>query len=127
MPWHYPHLFQDWHVLSLYNSSTYEYWTAMNTSICSAQEWAQAEFALTDLGDRRRTKRLTHVASVLAECPSGTLPESFPEWKELKAAYRLFDNDNVTYDGLMNPHLRRTAELCRQPGEYLLIEDGSCL
>jgi hypothetical protein len=99
----------------------------MDHTLSTAPEWAQAEFALTDLGDARRTRRLTRVASALAQCPSGTLTQACPEWKELKAAYRLFDSEGVSHPAIIREHCQRTEQWCRQPGEYLLIEDGSCL
>jgi hypothetical protein len=55
----------------------------MNENFLSSDEWAQAEFALADLGHARRTQRLIQVASALAQCPSGTLPQAF-EWSEFE-------------------------------------------
>jgi len=67
------------------------------------------------------------VATKLAANPGGTLPQAFAEWAELKAAYRLFDNPHVDYEKVLQPHLERTRRLCREPGEYLIIEDTSNL
>jgi hypothetical protein len=78
---------------------------------------------LADLGDARRKKRLVQVASALAQCPSGTLPQALPGWKELKAAYRLFDNPQVSYGAILKGHFEATRQRCLEPGEYLLIED----
>ena len=97
----------------------------METGLVEAKAWAEAEFAGAQLGDQRRTKRLIRVASSLAECPSGTLPSAFPEGCDLKAAYRFFGNEAVTYEEMTRPHFEHTAEACRAPGEYLLIEDTS--
>jgi hypothetical protein len=67
------------------------------------------------------------VAESLATNPGGTLPQAFSNWAELKAAYRLFDQDEVTFQKILTPHFERTRTACREPGEYLLIEDTSLL
>jgi len=82
---------------------------------------------MAELGDVRRTERLVEVAAALAKNPQGVLTESFEEWSELKAAYRLFSNPEVTYESILSPHWQRTCERCCEPGEYLLIEDGADL
>ena len=61
-------------------------------------KWAQMEFSSAQLGDKRRTERLVTVAEGLARHPGGTLPQAFPEWAELKAAYRFFSQPEITYE-----------------------------
>lgn len=99
----------------------------MNTVLASAAQWAQREFGVAPLGDQRRNKRLVNVASRLAANPGGTLPQAFPTWAELKGAYRLFNQPQVTHANILAPHLENTLEGCRQPGEYLIIEDTTLL
>src|SRR5665811_1226033 len=91
----------------------------MSTTLQAPDQWAQHEFAFAPLGDQRRTKRLMNIAAHLAASPGGTLPQAFPHWAELKAAYRFFDQRGVTFDRVLSPHLARTRNACRQPGEYL--------
>jgi hypothetical protein len=97
------------------------------TSLESAAQWAQKEFGLADLGELRLNKRVVKIATNLAASPGGTLPQAFPAWDELKAAYRFFDNPLVDFPKLVQPHLERTRRTCREPGEYLIIEDTSDL
>ena len=99
----------------------------MSTTLHPPAQWAQLEFGLASLGDRRRTKRLVNIATHLAASPGGTLPQAFPDWAELKAAYRFFDQRGVSFERLLAPHLERTRQACRAPGEYLLIEDTTQL
>ena len=99
----------------------------MNATFDEAQAWAQNEFGGARLGDRRRTRRVVRVAAALGRCPSGTLPSALRHWKELKGAYRLFSNQGVSYPAILESHCRRTEVACRQPGEYLLIEDRTIL
>lgn len=97
------------------------------TTLQPAGEWAQEEFAFADLGQRRLNKRVVKIATNLAANPGGTLPQAFPDWAELKAAYRFFDNPQVAFPKVVQPHLERTRRSCREPGEYLIIEDSSDL
>lgn len=90
-------------------------------------QWAQNEFGFAQLGDVRRNKRLVKIAANLAAQPGGTLPQAFPDWAELKAAYRFFGPRGVSFERVQAPHLERTRQVCRQPGEYLLIEDTTLL
>src|SRR5262249_4895664 len=97
----------------------------METTLMAPAEWAQMEFGSAQLGDQRRTKRLVSVAQHLARNPGGRLPQAFPQWDQLKAAYRFFSQPHVGYEELVRAHWERTRALCREPGEYLLIEDTS--
>jgi hypothetical protein len=95
------------------------------TTLLTPAQWAESEFALAGLGDPRRTKRLVNIATNLAQSPGGTLPQAFPTWSELKAAYRFFEQPKNTFEAIQRPHWQRTRAACQQPGQYLLIEDTS--
>ena len=99
----------------------------MSTTLIPPGQWAQQEFGFAQLDDARRNKRLVKIATHLATHPGGTLPQAFPDWAELKAAYRFFGQSGVTFQRVLAPHLERTRQCCRQPGEYLLIEDTTLL
>jgi hypothetical protein len=97
----------------------------MCTTLNNPQQWAQTEFALAEFGDARLSRRLVRVASAIVQCPTGTLPQALPQWSELKAAYRLFSNPKVSYESILEPHWERTRQSCREPGEYLFLEDST--
>ena len=97
----------------------------MTNTLLRPAQWAESEFALAQLGDQRRTQRLVKIGTQLVQCPGGTLPQAFPGWSELKAAYRFFNQPKVTFEQIQQPHWRRTRAACQAPGEYLLIEDTS--
>jgi hypothetical protein len=63
----------------------------------------------------------------LAQNPNGTLPTTFTNWRDLRAAYRLFAESDVTHDAIVAPHTQRVAQACQVSGEYLLIEDTTTL
>lgn len=95
----------------------------MRETLRSPSAWAEVEFRDAKLHDARRTRRLVRLASVLAEHPGGLLPRAIEDWGDLKAAYRLLGEEDVTYDRVIEPHRRRTRAACENPGEYLLVED----
>jgi len=99
----------------------------MCTSLLPPAQWAQNEFGFAHLGDQRRNKRLMNIAEHLAAKPGGTLPQAFPQWAELKAAYRFFGQSGVSFERVIAPHLERTRTACAEAGEYLLIEDTTVL
>jgi len=99
----------------------------MTNTLLRPAQWAESEFALAQLGDQRRTQRLVKIATHLVEKPGGTLPQAFPEWSQLKAAYRFFNQPEVTFEQIQGPHWQRTWVACREPGQYLLIEDTTAL
>lgn len=97
----------------------------MIASLLAPTQWAQDEFALAELGDQRLTQRLVRIGAGLAQNPGGSLPRAFPEMKDLKAAYRFFSQPQVGPAQIQSPHWEQTRARCREPGEYLLIEDTS--
>jgi hypothetical protein len=99
----------------------------MQTPLANAREWAQLELGGVDLGDARRNRRLVKVAASLSERPRGTLPQSFSNWAELKAAYRLLEQPDVNYAAILAPHQAKTRRGCQAPGECLMIEDTTDL
>jgi len=99
----------------------------MTNHVLAPAQWAQMEFAMVQLGDRRRTQRLVKIATRLAQSPGGTLPQAMPQWGELKAAYRFFSQPRNGFEQVLGPHWERTRQACHEPGEYLLIEDTTLL
>ena len=93
----------------------------------SPAQWANREFGFAQLGDKRRNRRLVKVAEQFAKSPGGTLPQAFGDWGELKAAYRLLAQRQVSHEAVLMPHIERTQQTCRSSGEYLIIEDTTDL
>ncbi|MHB8974619.1 MAG: IS4 family transposase [Pirellulaceae bacterium] len=84
-------------------------------------EWAQLNFGNCQLGDKRRTERLVHVAADVASNPSASFPDQMTTWGDLKAAYHLFDCDEVTFEAIARPHWELSKQ--RPAGRYLVIGD----
>ena len=84
-------------------------------------QWVEKQFGSCQLGNTLRTKRLQKVAANMLAQPEQSLPKQNSQWADLKAAYRLFDNDRVTFDAVAEQHWRQTRQ--SKPGRYLLISD----
>lgn len=87
----------------------------------STTQWAQQNFGGCKLGDKRRTNRMVRVAGEFANNPSASLPNQLEKWSDLKAAYRLFDCDSMTFDSVAAPHRELTRS--RAQGRTLIIGD----
>lgn len=85
------------------------------------REWAERQFGDCELGDQRRTKRLIAVAEQAANHPSASFPQQMESWGDLKAAYRLFDCDDVTFEAIAGAHWEQTRSV--PPGRYLVLGD----
>jgi hypothetical protein len=71
------------------------------------------EFRGTDFGDARLNRRLLKMVKAMAARPDDSFPHLFPGDAELEASYRFFNNDSVTADGILEPHIRQTVSRCR--------------
>jgi hypothetical protein len=87
----------------------------------SVTQWAQWNFGNCQLGDKRRTARLVQLAEQFGSNPSASLPDQTEIWSDLKAAYRLFDRDEVTFEAIARPHWELTRQSAS--GRCLVIGD----
>ena len=87
----------------------------------SNDQWVEDQFNQCELANSLRTRRLQKVASAMLSCPEMSLPKQNTAWADLKAAYRLFNNEHVTFDAVAEQHWLQTRQT--SPGRYLLISD----
>lgn len=83
--------------------------------------WAQQQFGACELGDVRRTRRLVQFAAQVAADPDSSTPNQIEKWSDLKAAYRLVECEDVTFDAVATPHWQLTRQC--EPGTYLILCD----
>lgn len=83
--------------------------------------WAQEQFGLCVLGDLRRTKRLVKLATQAAAMPDASTPKQTEAWSDCKAAYRLFAEEDVTFEAITAPHCAMTRAV--PAGVWLVIND----
>lgn len=94
----------------------------MDTHVWIKDQWEQAK-----LGDARRNSRAIKIANDLLSKPSSSLPEQCSNWSALKAAYRFFNEEDVTFEALQQSHRAQVIQQAKQPGITLFIQDGSVL
>jgi hypothetical protein len=85
-------------------------------------EWAQQQFGSCEFGDRRRTKRMIKLATQMAGSPEASTPRQTETWADCKAAYRLFDQQEVSFDAVVAPH-RELTHTSLSIGNWLVIND----
>jgi hypothetical protein len=70
------------------------------------QTWAVEQWADAELGDNRRTDRANcrrrqrfaiAIGAAMAANPQASLPDIMQGWNEIRAAYRLFAEEDVTH------------------------------
>lgn len=89
------------------------------------KQWAIQQWGRACLGDKRRTRRAVQLGAVLAQQPAASLPSQTQSWSELKAAYRLLQEGDVTHSALSRPHWELTREKALNcgAGVVLYIQD----
>ena len=93
--------------------------------ISDPQQWAHLHFGETLLGDPRRTRRLVHFAAAMAEDPAGSIPRICGNWADTKAAYRLFQQSEVTFEAVCQPHFDMRHQVAG--GCFLVLGDTTQL
>lgn len=76
--------------------------------LLNREQWAKEQFGESQLGDRRRTRRLVKVAAQMAANSSGSIPQQAGDKAAMKATYRLFAADDVTHEAVCEQHWRQT-------------------
>jgi Transposase DNA-binding len=90
---------------------------------CVMADWIAEEMAGLDLGDRRLNARQCLLLERFSAHPQGSIPESQKGWAETQAAYRFFDNEQVTAESVLAPHRQATLERIRQNDVVLVLQD----
>jgi hypothetical protein len=93
----------------------------MDSLVLEPHQWATQNFGACELGDQRRTNRLVKYAGQVAACSEGSTPHQTESWADCKAAYRLFDEEDVSFEAVCQPHWNRTKH--REAGVFLLLGD----
>jgi|SRR5579883_1197016 len=96
----------------------------MNTpTILDPESWAKQTFGQSRLKDIRRTGRAVQVAGEMAKNPAGSLPDQMHTWKGTIALYRLLDEEEGSFEALMQPHWDYTRAQIEARPAILLVQD----
>jgi len=76
-----------------------------------------------DLGDKRLNNRSGNILEALAANPEASVNASHSDWAETQAAYRFFNNENVTPEKILEPHFQASVRRIREQPVVLLAQD----
>lgn len=85
--------------------------------------WAEEEFAEVNLNDERLNDHCQKLAEVLGQQPTASINQACEDWADTKAAYRFFENPNVSPDDILLPHRERSVERMKGYKIVLAIQD----
>lgn len=88
-----------------------------------ADEWYKDEFSKSSFGDKRLSNRLIKVAKDLSEHPTMPINQASGDWHSTKGAYRFFDNEKVSPEGILGPHFENTMSRMMKYEVVLCIQD----
>jgi len=90
------------------------------------QSFGEIHFGAAQLGNQARTRRLSKLATQLAEHPGGTLPHKLRDPAALEATYRLMSRAEVTHASVLASHRAETLRrIASHAGPVLIICDGT--
>lgn len=85
------------------------------------------EFNGIDFQDKRLNNRYIKIMDKIKDHPELSFPKQMNSWTDLKGLYRFFDNNNVTYKGILFPHIDNTVKRCFEEEVVLIIQDTTYL
>lgn len=87
--------------------------------------WIENETRTADFGDERLDRRFGLLLGRLADKPSLSIPAACEGLAETQAAYRFFDNEEVTSEKVLRPHRDATLERVRGQKVVIVAQDTS--
>ena len=85
--------------------------------------WAMEEVACGEFRGRALGRSMAILLSELGNRPVLSIPAACGGRAEMKAAYRFFDNDKVTFEKVIEPHIAQTKERMAAQKVVLLVQD----
>lgn len=81
------------------------------------------ELAGCQFGDERLTKRAQKLADALSQRPNVSIPAALKSKADIEACYRFFDNEKVTPEKILQPHIEASRQRIDQVDFVLLVQD----
>lgn len=86
------------------------------------------EFEKCKFGDSRITDRILKVANTFRNNPQTSINAACGSFDQSKAAYRLFENEKVTIDKIIEPHINQSLSRAKNlDGYVILIQDTTTI
>lgn len=86
-------------------------------------DWIIKELSGSSFGDSRLDSRLLRITESFYNAPELSIPSSCNGWGETKAAYRFFDNEKVTAEKILSPHIEATLKRVSGEKIVLMVQD----
>lgn len=87
--------------------------------------WIVDEVKTAKLGDKRLNARLGQVLSQLGARPTASIPAACGGRAEMVAAYRFCENENTSFDSVLQSHIDATRKRMAAQPVALLVQDTS--
>jgi hypothetical protein len=87
--------------------------------------WVVQEMKTASLKDKRLNKRLDMILDQLARRPMASIPAACGGYAETKATYRFFDNDKVSFEEVLEPHVQATRHRVSEQPTVVVAQDTS--
>jgi hypothetical protein len=87
-------------------------------------KWSDDEVLHMDLGDPRRTRRLSQILASRSEAPSGSFNEHFSSPSELNKFYQFCDNPYVDREAILAGHREKTVARMADEEVVLAVQDS---
>ena len=91
----------------------------------SPEKYCREHFEGATLDNVCRNRRCIQLATRMAKHPGRSFPQLSKRFYDVKATYTLLQRPEATADNLQAGHRQQVRILLLQPGEHLLVEDGS--
>jgi Transposase Tn5 dimerisation domain/Transposase DNA-binding len=91
--------------------------------VMTLPSWILDETKEVNFGDKRLNKRFEKILNAMANQPNETIPTACKTWNETIAAYRFFDNEEVTKEKILSPHFEATLKRIKAEKVVLLAQD----
>ena len=85
---------------------------------CLGEEMSECDF-----GDERLNKRACSIVDTFSSHPNVSIPAAFSSRSDLEACYRFFDNESVTPEKILRPHIEATYKRIERIDFVLLVQD----
>jgi hypothetical protein len=83
----------------------------------------EAEYEGAQLGDARLDRRLVHLAALVGSSPGASFPVAAGNDANLEATYRFLNNERVSPDQILAPHVRQTVRRAASAGTVVVAHD----
>lgn len=90
-------------------------------------DWMEEEFGGAALSDKRLVERLMQLGESFFAMPTANIPQACATKSATKAAYRFFDNDQISMGAILSPHFEATESRLRNHEVVLVAQDTSSL